>query len=92
MSILIKGMKMPEACEKCQFCLEGILDDNDEPCTACELVPDDTPWGCGYKIIDGIDHSKERMNFCPLVELPEHHGRLIDADVVYNAMECGIRA
>lgn len=55
-------------CNDCVYCLEGLRDDNDEPCTACELMPSNDPAGCGYKIIDGIDHTKERMWFCPLKE------------------------
>lgn len=75
-------MKMPDSCASCQFCLDGILDDHDEPCTACELIADNTPWGCGYKIIDGIDYDKERMYFCPLTPLPEHHGDLVDVNEI----------
>lgn len=78
MSVIIKDMKMPDSCASCQFCLYGILDDHGEPCTVCELIADNTPWGCGYKIIDGIDYDKERMYFCPLTPLPEHHGDLVE--------------
>ena len=87
MSVIIKGMKMPDSCASCQFCLDGILDDDDDPCTACELIADNTPWGCGCKIIDGIDYNKERMYFCPLIPLPEHHGKLVDADRLMRVYE-----
>lgn len=55
-------------CNDCVYCLEGLRDANDDPCTACELMPSNDPAGCGYRIIDGIDHTKERMWFCPLKE------------------------
>ena len=61
MSVLIKGMKMPENCAKC-IC----SDDNARFCTvAHEYIP-----------------MLGKPAFCPLVELPEKHGRLIDADEI----------
>lgn len=46
---------------------------------------------CEYKFcIDcvkyiGFHHKDEaRANNCPLIELPEKHGRLIDADIAYD--------
>ena len=64
MSVLIKGAKMPRCCEVC-------------PCN-------DDNWRCGalgdtfddLKIYD-LEH---KPSFCPLVEVKEPHGRLIDAD------------
>jgi len=32
-------------------------------------MPSNDPAGCGYMEIDGIDHVKERMWFCPIKEL-----------------------
>lgn len=75
MSILIKDMKMPTTCEKCDFChwsnlhQTGICDRcGDEP-----VCPD-------Y----GTDYKRTRARFCPLIELPEKHGRLIDERVAYD--------
>lgn len=33
----------------------------------------------------------ERASFCPLVELPERHGRLIDADALKDTLDYYIR-
>ena len=75
MSVLIKGMKMPTICDECDFChwsnihQTGICDRcGDEP-----VCPD-------YS----TDYKRTRARFCPLVELPEKHGRLIDERVAYD--------
>ena len=63
MSIFIKGMEMPENCNKCRFQ------------SALRLYCDAMPYNfCGNT--DDI----ERPDFCPLIEVPTPHGRLIDAD------------
>ena len=43
--------------------------------------------------IDGIDTTKARADFCPLIEVPTPHGRLIDADAIqdYNVETFGQR-
>ena len=65
MSVLIKGMKMPESCCKCEYSycepISGL--------SRCKLT--------NLFIHDDNDKFPES---CPLVELPEHHGRLVDAD------------
>ena len=75
MIVLIKGMKMPTTCDECDFChwsnihQTGICDRcGDEP-----VCPD-------Y----GTDYKMTRARFCPLIELPEKHGRLIDERVAYD--------
>ena len=90
MSVLIKGMKMPKSCSDCLFFVDGLYDANDELCSACLVKEDNSPSGCGYGEIDGIDHTKGRMCWCPLVEVPEPHGRLIDADEICFSMMTGI--
>lgn len=75
MSILIKGMDMPTSCP-------------------CELV------GAGYDLYcsfvygvpkrvreyDECCKTKTRPEWCPLVEVPTPHGRLIDADALNYTM------
>ena len=56
MSILIKGMEMPEDCFSCPLKEEGF----------CNIT---------NAYAGGIN---ERNSDCPLVELPEHHGDLVD--------------
>ena len=71
MSILIKGLIMPSCCDGCTFSDWSNLHQ-----TACCKLHDYAPCFA--------DHSREyvdkRAEFCPLVEIPEPHGRLIDAD------------
>ena len=79
MGVYVKGMEMPKSCSDCLFFVDGLYDANDWPCSACLAKEDNSPSGCGYKEIDGIDHMTTRMDYCPLVEVPEPHGRLIEA-------------
>ena len=80
MSVVIKDIEMPKSCGNCPLYYEPSYDENDEPCATCLVVKDNSPSGCGYKEIDGIDQTKEKMSWCPLVELPEKHGDLIDRE------------
>ena len=69
MSVLIKGMKMPQNCMLCPFCVEEADPANGEMCMVTgTLMPPCT---------------RERLDNCPLVPVPEH-GRLIDADKLIN--------
>ena len=70
MSVLIKGMKMPENCDNCFFVGRGYPD-------WCGI-----PWI--PKEEDEIDDTSVRPDWCPLVALPEKHGRLIDELVAYD--------
>ena len=63
MSVLIKGMEMPESCRKCP------LSDKEAWC----LIPGN--WRERYYM-----PASGRSEYCPLVEVPTPHGRLIDAD------------
>lgn len=72
MSVLIRNMEMPTDCRECPFntyhsnCGETICWVNKE-----SIASD-------YKPI----HFDGRPKWCPLVELPEHHGDLIDRDAL----------
>lgn len=68
MSLLIKDMKMPKCCNNCEFHWEE--DVSFEIIHQCQVKT-------GY--IDNADIHSFPYD-CPLVELPEKHGRLIDAD------------
>ena len=72
MSVVIKGMAMPETCSYCEF-RESFID-----CNYCHLVEMDME----FEESNNCRHSN-----CPLVELPEKHGRLIDADAYVSMME-----
>jgi len=60
MGVFIKGMEMPQNCDKCRFQ------------SALRLYCDAMPYNfCGNT--DDI----ERPDWCPLVEIPTPHGRMI---------------
>lgn len=63
MSILIKGMEMPENCQNCR--MNGGL--------FCYAMP---------REFAGYTDDDQRPDWCPLVELPKKHGRLIDESIV----------
>lgn len=68
MSILIKGMEMPQSCWRCPLCLT--VDPDTYRCI---------PTGQDFEsTFDAIDHI---VLSCPLVGIPPH-GRLIDADAL----------
>lgn len=71
MSILIKGVEMPENCHEC-------------PCMRHDSLDGLHRYQCNNKLIafgecDSWSYER-RPNWCPLVELPEKHGRLIDGE------------
>ena len=71
MSILIKGMDMPKNCNECKFGTWSNLHQT----AACKRHDFD-PCFKDYS----REYMEKRADFCPLVEIPEPHGRLIDAD------------
>lgn len=72
MSIYIKNAKVPECCAECPF--ETLFSNDIHYCTA-EEIPTEIPtayyWEC-------------RPLFCPMSEVTEPHGRLVDADMAYQ--------
>ena len=82
MSVLIKGMEMPEKCG------------------SCDLFHVESPMHCtvvkGHKTV-GAPYGMTRPDWCPLIEIPEPHGDLIDRDAFRadfsmgeNCDKCGI--
>ena len=72
MSILIKGIDMPKDCDECPMRQINLA--------YCQLMHESTSHYLSGKEIQG------RPNFCPLVEIPTPHGRMIDADALFEAM------
>lgn len=74
MSVYIKGMKMPASCAGCYMFLHGLTMDGHpwQECAVTERELDD-PFGCG------------KPDWCPITEIKEPHGRLIDADALIAA-------
>lgn len=79
MSIIVNGMKMPEDCHECPF--ENYHSDIGQTvCMASLRV-----LATGFKTIsfDG------RHCSCPLVALPDKHGRLVDVnEIIVSQEEC----
>jgi len=79
--ILIRGMEMPDGCHHCRFSYLDKGETNDgEPCSVimCSAMEQGT---------NGAEYDGSRPSWCPLVPLPEGHGRLIDADALIDALE-----
>ena len=72
MSVIIKGMEMPEKCQYC--CLLRYYHENGNVWCNANNTLLKQGW---YTEID-----IKRPETCPLVEIPEKHGRLIDADAL----------
>ena len=75
MSILINGMEMPKKCIECRLMRRCGKDDLDFVCMPASIYVEDL-----------TNAYKPRPDFCPLVPVPPH-GRLIDADKIYDAVE-----
>lgn len=72
MSILIKGMEMPKNCAECRLW------------DTCEYINDFDDW---VSILDAVeDGNLVRDKNCPLSEVYTPHGRLIDADALWDRM------
>jgi hypothetical protein len=70
MSVLIKNMEMPQKCGQCKL----YHAEHPMHCMAVE----------GHRTV-GAPYGMPRPDWCPLVELPVPHGRLIDADALKTA-------
>lgn len=77
MSVLVKGMKMPKSCKTCD-----LLQDYDG-CMYC-------PFG-DCPVFGDIEYVPNHVasDICPLVELPEKHGDLIDRDALKKDYKMG---
>lgn len=75
MSVLIKGMEMPESCDACKFhCYHS---NGEYVCVATPLL---YPFNLANS--KGI-----RKGWCPLVEIPAPHGRIADMDEAIKCIE-----
>lgn len=74
MSILIKGMEMPASCLVCPMREQGTIHEWE---LYCGLTGDYIGHWDDKSLNNG-----HRPDFCPLVEVPTPHGRLVDADAL----------
>ena len=73
MSVIVKGMEMPECCGVCKLSVQVSMSLG--AVMRCRLVGD-----VGTSFSDPYDVFNKRHPACPLVALPDKHGRLVDAD------------
>ena len=73
MSILIKGLIMPSCCDGCTFSDWSNLHQT----ASCKLH-DYNQCFADYS----REYTDKRADFCPLIEIPESHGDLIDRDAL----------
>ncbi len=78
MSILIKGMKIPSCCDGCSFSDWSNLHQ-----TVCCKIRYYEPCFAYHS----REYEDKRADFCPLVEVPEPHGRLIDGDALERKVD-----
>lgn len=78
MSVVVKGMRIPENCDVCRFGDWSNLHQ-----TACCKLKDYVPCFSDYS----REFKTQRSTICPLVALPDKHGRLIDADELAETAE-----
>lgn len=83
MSLLIKGMEMPQNCDKCFFCHYIHADEDHEHFYVCSLENWKKP--ITHLPLNPIQ-AKSKPEWCPLVEVPPH-GRLIDADNLLSVLD-----
>ena len=81
MGVYIKGMRMPENCDVCLFSDWSNLHQ-----TACCKLKEYEPCFTDFS----VEYKTQRSTICPLVELPEKHGRLIDAEALIDTLEQAI--
>lgn len=67
--VIIRGMEMPATCWNCKLKV-GF--------SACGLVTDHKDGGFFYRVHEG----NSRPDWCPILPLPEGHGRLGDLDKI----------
>lgn len=87
MNILIKGMEMPEVCADCPFRsipeLSMLEPNRYHYISQCTRVSEEIedPWR------DTLWQLEHKESWCPLIEVPTPHGRLIDADALLGHMK-----
>lgn len=79
MSVLIKGMEMPEECEVCPM-RHFYIDTGKTVCMLTHTILADN-----YDI--GIAFNRHDVD-CPLVELPEKHGKEVEFTKVIRCRDC----
>ena len=72
MSVLIKGIKMPDSCGNCEWRRSGVISVH----CSCDII---------HELIIPYEY-RARWEKCPLVEIPTPHGDLVDAQEILSGM------
>lgn len=87
MSIIIKGMEMPHDCPNCEFSVIGYVSPMSTDCTLYCRATDCVTAVIKEKSYEDLQKYHSRPDWCPLLPLPEGHGRLIDAEAFVDYMQ-----
>ena len=82
MGVYIKGMKMPTTCGSCWFCHAVSNEKWHCRLTDKSFASYSVGWGNENNTGENGQHPYIRRDDCPLIPVPEPHGRLIDTDAV----------
>lgn len=85
-SILIKGMAMPYGCANCSYMGGAVYDSKGMAHYSCNVdVEGIRGTDVTNEVVAMYEGAEESFpNFCPLIEVKEPHGRLIDATFEEN--------
>ncbi|MBR2759629.1 MAG: hypothetical protein IKD66_00525 [Solobacterium sp.] len=87
MSVMIKGMDMPYGCANCPFCSLPVYDAKGHADYFCNV---DVEGIIGSAVTSEVirmyegDTHKTFPDWCPLVEIPTPHGKLVDIDAMID--------
>ena len=88
MSVIIKDMDFPNNCEDCRMCVIQWAQVDDPMsfayCSAAEKFIAKASDGTDIIVSTAI---LSKVDWCPLVEIPKSHGRLIDADALADDLD-----
>lgn len=77
MGVYIKNMEKPNKCANCPLC-RYYYECGNVWCNALNVILESIPYE--MRLLDSALNSIEPHKDCPLIEVTEPHGRLIDAD------------
>lgn len=85
MSVIVKGMEMPDGCENCLLRYRSQGAYCTDRCYATVAHKNIDPWTFGRT------RNGDKPDWCPLRPLPDKHGRLIEADSLKETLDYYIR-
>ena len=92
MSVVVRGIRIPESCTKCKFSYkEESYEPKEGTYYSVSTCKGDVISTNYYNSKTHKEYAYKRPDYCPIVEIPEKHGRLIDADkLIIDLMDRGL--